>query len=88
MQVLEVAVIGVQDPTYGEVIAAVIVPRARVDSALSTDDIRLFLKDRLAPYKHPRIVRLVEHIPRNQLGKVLYARNYELLRHCCLWLFP
>jgi acyl-coenzyme A synthetase/AMP-(fatty) acid ligase len=71
-------VVGVSDPTYGEVIAAVVVPSLSRHATGATtaapivtvQTVRGFLQDRLAPYKHPRVVRVVDAIPRNQLGKV------------------
>jgi acyl-coenzyme A synthetase/AMP-(fatty) acid ligase len=36
----------------------------------ATKTLRDFLESRLAPYKQPREVFVVEHMPRNHLGKV------------------
>lgn len=38
--------------------------------AVNKEKLRTFLKDRLAPYKHPKEIIIVEEIPRNALGKV------------------
>lgn len=37
---------------------------------MDLDELRVHLGDRLAPYKHPRELHVVDHIPRNHLGKV------------------
>ncbi|MDQ2758177.1 MAG: AMP-binding protein [Actinomycetota bacterium] len=68
--VLEVAVIGRLDEQWGEVPVAVVVLRAGADD-LGIDDLRGFLRDRLASYKLPRSVERVSDLPRNASGKVV-----------------
>jgi acyl-CoA synthetase (AMP-forming)/AMP-acid ligase II len=66
--VSEAAVVGVPDARLGEVGKAYVVPRA---GARPTDDeLIAWCKDRLAGYKVPRTVELVESLPRNATGKV------------------
>jgi acyl-CoA synthetase (AMP-forming)/AMP-acid ligase II len=67
--VLEVAVIGVPDDTWGETVKAVVVrrPGAHVDEA----ELVAWCRDRLAHFKCPRTVDLVAALPRNATGKVL-----------------
>ena len=62
-------VIGVPDPVYGEAVKAVVVPEpgATVDGAA----LIAFTRERLARYKCPKSVDLVEALPRNATGKVL-----------------
>ena len=66
--VAEVAVIGVPDAEWGERVAATIVLRAA--AALTLAELRSFGKERLASYKVPTLLRCVEDLPRNALGKV------------------
>ena len=41
------------------------------DGELSTDALLQYAAGELAPYKRPRVVRFVDELPRNALGKVL-----------------
>jgi fatty-acyl-CoA synthase len=66
--IVEVAVIGRTDDKWGEVPIAV--------AAVSREDLRLadldeFLTERLARYKHPKGLEIVDALPRNPAGKVL-----------------
>lgn len=66
--VTDCAVVGVQDPDWGErVCAAVVCPPP---SRLAPEALRLFAKSRLAPYKVPKDVLIVDELPRNAMGKV------------------
>ena len=67
--VLEVAVVGVPHPDLGEEVCAVVVPRD--DQGVTPEELRAFVKERVAPYKYPRLVRLVEQLPKTTTGKVL-----------------
>jgi malonyl-CoA/methylmalonyl-CoA synthetase len=67
-RVAEVAVTGTPSDEWGEVVTAWIV----ADGAPpSVDDLAQFTSATLAPYKRPRLVRIVEDLPRNALGKVM-----------------
>ncbi|RRO20730.1 long-chain-fatty-acid--CoA ligase [Saccharopolyspora rhizosphaerae] len=66
----EVALIGVPDERWGETPLAVIAPRDPADPP-TEEEIETWCRARLASYKRPRQVRLVEQLPRNPSGKVL-----------------
>ena len=66
----EVALIGVPDPKWGEAPLAVIAPRDPADPP-TVAEIESWCRDRLAAYKRPRDVTLVDTLPRNPSGKVL-----------------
>lgn len=70
--VLDIAVIGVPDPAWGEVGMAVVV--AAPDSALTLETLREFGQERLARYKLPRHLVLVDELVRNVTGKVSRER--------------
>ncbi|NPC71921.1 long-chain fatty acid--CoA ligase [Corallococcus exiguus] len=66
--VAEVAVIGVPDPKWGEVPRALVVPRP--GAAPTLEALGAFCSGRLARYKLPRTLRLLEALPRTPAGKV------------------
>ncbi len=65
--ILDVAVIGVDSPEWGQRVAAVIVVRA---PAPSTTEIEAYCRERLAGYKVPRVVVFVAELPRTAAGKI------------------
>ncbi|WP_328469249.1 AMP-binding protein [Actinoplanes sp. NBC_00393] len=67
--VLEAAVIGVDDPDFGKRLRAFIVPTSA--SARDPQEIKDFVKANLARYKVPRDVVFLDELPRNPTGKVL-----------------
>lgn len=67
--IAEVAVIGRADDKWGEVPVAVIALGG--DTDLGVADLEKFLSDRLARYKHPKALEIVDALPRNPAGKVL-----------------
>jgi fatty-acyl-CoA synthase len=70
--VLDCAVIGVPDGTWGEVGRAIVV--LRDGSELTEARLIASLSDRLATYKIPKSVVFTDAIPRNATGKILKAR--------------
>jgi malonyl-CoA/methylmalonyl-CoA synthetase len=69
--VLEVAVVGLPDATWGERVVACVVARPGRSDECAEDALRGFAKERLAPYKVPRSVVLMAELPRNTVGKVM-----------------
>ena len=67
-RIVEVAVIGRAHEKWGEVPIAV---AAVVGDHLALDDLDEFLAERLARYKHPKALEIVDALPRNPSGKVL-----------------
>ncbi|MPZ72614.1 MAG: AMP-binding protein [Nitriliruptorales bacterium] len=63
----DVAVVGLPSAQWGEQVAAFVVPAG----VLNPDDLLEYAAVRLAAYKRPRVLRLVDSLPHNALGKVL-----------------
>jgi malonyl-CoA/methylmalonyl-CoA synthetase len=66
--VVDVAVVGVGDETWGERVVAVVVLRDGV--GLDVDALDAHLDDRVAAYKRPRSWTATDALPRNAMGKV------------------
>ena len=69
-KVADVALIGVPDEKWGEVPLAVIIPRDPADPP-TAEEITEWCTERLARYKRPKHVTIVDALPRNPSGKVL-----------------
>jgi long-chain acyl-CoA synthetase len=70
--VAEAAVIGVAHPELGEEVAAFVTLRA--GARVEPEDLIAFCRERLAGYKYPRRVTVVETMPRSATGKILKAK--------------
>ncbi|HVQ92931.1 MAG TPA: FadD3 family acyl-CoA ligase [Mycobacteriales bacterium] len=68
-KVSEAAVVGMPDERLGEVGRAYVIPRR--GATVTEEEIIAFCRDRLANFKVPRSVRVVDTLPRNASGKVL-----------------
>ncbi len=68
-EVLETAVIGVEDTEKGEIPKAFVVPKEAGN--ISESDIIDYCKKHLAAYKAPRIVNILEELPKTSTGKIL-----------------
>jgi fatty-acyl-CoA synthase len=78
--IVEVAVVGVPDPQWGEVVTAVIVTR-KPGSPVTVETVRAFCEGRLAGFKHPRRVATVASLPRTAAtGQVQRALIVEQLQ--------
>jgi long-chain acyl-CoA synthetase len=67
--VREAAVIGVPDETHGEEVAAAI--GFKPGESATADEIREFVKERVAAYKYPRHIWFVDELPKTATGKIL-----------------
>jgi malonyl-CoA/methylmalonyl-CoA synthetase len=66
--VVDVAVVGLPDPTWGETVAAYVVLRGDLDAL--EPELATLVEERLAAYKRPRRWVAVDALPRNAMGKV------------------
>jgi malonyl-CoA/methylmalonyl-CoA synthetase len=79
--VLESAVFGVPHPDFGEGVTAVVVPQPA--AKLSEAEIINSLRARLARYKVPKRVLIIDELPRNSMGKV--QKNVLRAAHASLY---
>ncbi|MFB9776554.1 class I adenylate-forming enzyme family protein [Brevibacterium otitidis] len=74
-QVFEAAVIGAADEHYGQQVAAVVTPMPGAE--LTAEEIEAWCRQSLSAYKIPRIIRIVDGLPKGPTGKIR-KRSIEL----------
>jgi long-chain acyl-CoA synthetase len=67
--VREAAVVGVPDEYRGETIKAVV--SLKEGTAATEDEIKAFARDQLAAYKYPRVVEIMDDLPKTTSGKIM-----------------
>ena len=67
--VLEAAVLGVPHADLGEEVAAAVVLRPGAEA--TAEELREFVREKVAPYKYPRVIEFVRELPKSSSGKVL-----------------
>jgi long-chain acyl-CoA synthetase len=67
--VREAAVVGIPDAYRGETIKAVI--SLKPGKSASADEIRAFARERMAAYKYPRVVEIMDELPKTTSGKIM-----------------
>jgi long-chain acyl-CoA synthetase len=67
--VAEAAVIGKPDDKLGEEVVAILALKPGAE--VTPDDVIAWTKERLAAYKYPREVRIVDELPKGPTGKIL-----------------
>ena len=66
--IAEVAVIGVEDDTWGEAVVAVV--GLREGASLEYEDLKQWCDGKMSSYKIPKSLKVVDALPRNAMGKV------------------
>ncbi|XP_071369429.1 malonate--CoA ligase ACSF3, mitochondrial [Centroberyx affinis] len=74
--IMDVAVIGARDTTWGQKVTAVV--QLKKGRSLTLPELKTWAREHMAPYTIPTGLVLVEEMPRNQMGKV---NKKDLLRH-------
>lgn len=69
--VAEAAVVGVADDKWIEAVTAYVVPAPGADREALPDLLVAHVRERLAPFKVPKAVRVVSELPRNASGRIL-----------------
>ncbi len=72
----ECAVVGLEDPEWGERIAAALV--LKEGKSLTLEPLRIWAKERLAPFKVPSRILVLGNLPRSVMGKVSKTRVAKL----------
>ncbi len=67
--VLEAAVFGIPHDEFGEEIAAAVV--AKPGQTIDVDELQSFIKERVAAYKYPRVIQVLDELPKGPTGKIL-----------------
>ncbi|HEY8347133.1 MAG TPA: AMP-binding protein [Symbiobacteriaceae bacterium] len=77
-QIEECAVVGLPDEEWGERVAMAVVPKAGWHPTL--EELRRWGAERLAPYKLPTRLLVLDELPRNAMGKVTKPEVFRLFR--------
>ena len=67
--VREAAVIGIPHDEFGEEVAAAV--SLKEGATATPEELRDFLKDQIAAFKYPRVVWIVDELPKGPTGKIL-----------------
>lgn len=70
--ILEAAIVGVPDETYGEVVKACIV--LKPNEMMTHETVRAWVRQHLAKFKVPQYVEFFDQLPRNPNGKVIKTK--------------
>lgn len=74
----ECAVVGVKDKEWGEKVCAALILKG---GSITSDSLRDWAKERLAPYKIPKEIMIVDDLPRNAPGKTVKPEVAKLFKN-------
>jgi long-chain acyl-CoA synthetase len=69
--VKETGVVGIPDPYRGETVKAFVSLRDEYKGTTTPEELVAFCKEQLAAYKYPRIVEIIDEVPKTVTGKIL-----------------
>ncbi len=75
-KIADIVVIGLSDPEWGKRVHALIEP-IDVSDPPTFEEVRQYAKERLAPYKVPKSIEILDAIPRSEATKVNRTRLVE-----------
>jgi 3-oxocholest-4-en-26-oate---CoA ligase len=78
-RIVDAVIVGVPDPRFGERVAAVVEP-VTTEPLLTIDEVQRHCRDHLAGHKVPRLMFLVDKVPRSPSGKADYSWAKEIAR--------
>jgi long-chain acyl-CoA synthetase len=76
--VREAAVVGVPDAYRGETVKAFVALTDEYNETVTANDLTHFCKERMAAYKYPRIVEIIDEVPKTLTGKYLRRKLREV----------
>jgi long-chain acyl-CoA synthetase len=68
-KVAEAAVLGIPDEKFGEEVVAVVAPKPGEE--IDIDELKAFVKERVAAYKYPRHIQVIKELPKGATGKIM-----------------
>ncbi|HOD29771.1 MAG TPA: long-chain fatty acid--CoA ligase [Syntrophales bacterium] len=75
-KVMEVCTIGVPDAYRGETVKTFVV--VRPGQTMTADEVTAFCRERLAPYKVPKLIAFIDALPKSTVGKILRRELREM----------
>ena len=78
-RIVDAVIVGVPDPRFGERVAAVVEP-VTAEPLLTLDEVQRHCRDQLAGHKVPRLMFVVDKVPRSPSGKADYTWAKEIAR--------
>ena len=80
--VLEAAVIGLPDANgLTRVVAYAVLKPLQAPSEALCEEIKLFVKNKIAPYKYPRTLHIIKELPKTATGKIQRFKLRDLQEH-------
>lgn len=73
----EVCVFGLEDKEWGQIVAAAVIS----DKKIIVEELKIFLKDKLPSFKHPKKIFILDELPKTELGKIQKGKIKERFKN-------